>query len=363
MTHSVLQIAKAVGAEAEGDTDIEVSGVAEPASAKRGEMALAMDPRYAESIAEGSAEVAMLWQGADWRALGLKAAILPNRPRYALSGLTRMLDKGQGFAPGIHPTAVIDPDAVLGDDVSVGPLAVISAGARIGAGSVIGPLCFVGVDAQIGEGSFLREHVSIGARVTIGPRFIAQSGVRLGGDGFSFVTAELSTVEKARQTLGDQGDAAPQPWTRIHSLGAVSIGADVEMGMGSTIDNGTIRDTQVGDGTKIDNLVHIGHNAVVGRNCLLCGQAGVGGSTRVGDNVVLGGQVGLADNITIGDRVIAGGGTIVLSNVPEGRTMLGYPATQMSKQTEIYKALRRLPKLLRDVAALQKTVSKADKGD
>lgn len=86
------------------------------------------------------------------------------------------------------------------------------------------------------------------------------------------------------------------------------------MGMGSTIDNGTIRDTQVGDGTKIDNLVHIGHNAVIGKNCLLCGQAGVGGSTRVGDNVVLGGQVGLADNITIGDRVIAGGGTVVLSN-------------------------------------------------
>ena len=363
MTYSVQQIAKAVGASAEGDIELMVSGVAEPANAKQGEMALAMDPRYASSLSEGAAEVAMLWEGADWRALGLKAAILPNRPRYALSGVTRMLDKGQGFKPGIHPTAVIDPEAVLGDDVSVGPLAVISAGARIGAGSVIGPLCFVGVDASLGEGCFLREHVSIGARVTIGPGFIAQSGVRLGGDGFSFVTAELSTVEKARQTLGDQGDAAPQPWTRIHSLGAVTIGADVELGMGSTIDNGTIRDTQVGDGTKIDNLVHIGHNAVIGKNCLLCGQAGVGGSTRVGDNVVLGGQVGLADNITIGDRVIAGGGTVVLSNVPEGRTMLGYPATQMSKQTEIYKALRRLPKLLRDVAALQKVVSKADEAD
>ena len=363
MTYSVQKIAKAVGASAEGDIELMVSGVAEPASAQRGEMALAMDPRYASSLSEGAAEVAMLWEGADWRALGLKAAILPNRPRYALSGVTRMLDKGQGFKPRIHPTAVIDPDATLGENVSVGPLAVISAGATVGAGSVIGPLCFVGVDASLGEGSFLREHVSIGARVTIGPRFIAQSGVRLGGDGFSFVTAELSTVESARQTLGDQGDAAPQPWTRIHSLGAVTIGADVEMGMGSTIDNGTIRDTQVGDGTKIDNLVHIGHNAVIGKNCLLCGQAGVGGSTRVGDNVVLGGQVGLADNITIGDRVIAGGGTIVLSNVPEGRTMLGYPATQMSKQTEIYKSLRRLPKLLRDVAALQKVVSKTDKAD
>ena len=363
MSHTVQQIAEAVGAEAVGDTSIEVTGVAEPASAKRGEMALAMDPLYADSLAKGAAEVAMLWQGADWQAFGLKGAILPSRPRYALSGLTRMLDRGQGFAPGIHPSAVIDPDAELGEDVSVGPLAVISAGAKIGAGSVIGPLCFIGMDASLGKNCFLREHVSIGARVTIGDRFIAQSGVRLGGDGFSFVTAELSTVEKARETLGDQGDAAPQPWTRIHSLGAVTIGADVEMGMGSTVDNGTIRDTRVGDGTKIDNLVHIGHNAVVGRNCLLCGQAGVGGSTKVGDNVVLGGQVGLADNITIGDRVIAGGGTIVLSNVPEGRTMLGYPATQMSKQTEIYKALRRLPRLLRDVAALQKTVSKTDKHD
>jgi len=128
MTYSVQQIAKAVGASAEGDIELMVSGVAEPASAKHGEMALAMDPRYASSLSDGAAEVAMLWEGADWRALGLKAAILPNRPRYALSGVTRMLDKGQGFKPGIHPTAVIDPEAVLGEGVSIPALVAIVVG-------------------------------------------------------------------------------------------------------------------------------------------------------------------------------------------------------------------------------------------
>ncbi|HCI99295.1 MAG TPA: UDP-3-O-(3-hydroxymyristoyl)glucosamine N-acyltransferase, partial [Sulfitobacter sp.] len=287
------------------------------------------------------------------RALGLKAAILPNRPRYALSGVPRMLDKGQGFKPGIHPTAVIDPEAVLGEGVSVGPLAVISAGARIGAGSVIGPLCFVGVDATLGDGCFLREHVSIGARVTIGSGFIAPSGVRLGGDGFSFVTAELSTVESARQTLGDQGDAAPQPWTRIHSLGSVRIGDDVEIGANAAIDRGTIRDTVVGNGCKIDNLVHLAHNVVTGEHCLFAALVGVAGSTTIGDRVVFGGQVGVVDNVTIGSDVVAGGGTKILSNAPAGRSLLGYPATEMGKQIEGYKALRRLPRLLRDVAALK----------
>jgi UDP-3-O-[3-hydroxymyristoyl] glucosamine N-acyltransferase len=363
MTYTVSEIAKALGAEAFGDTGLVIARAAEPQDAGPGDLALAMDPKYADGLSQGRAQIAMLWPDADWQALGLKAAIFPSRPRYAMAGLTRILDKGQGFAPGIHPTAVIDDAAHLGANVSVGPLAIISAGARIGAGSVIGPHCFVGVDTTIGENAFLREQVSIGARVTIGANFIAQPGARIGGDGFSFVTAEQSAVENVRTTLGDQGDAKAQPWARIHSVGAVTIGDDVEIGMGCTIDNGTIRDTRIGDGTKLDNQVQLGHNVIIGRNCLLCGQAGVAGSAVVGDNVVLGGQSGVSDNISIGNGAIAGGGTKLMSNVPAGRTMLGYPATQMDRQVESYKAMRRLPRLLRDVADLKKAVSKSIKGD
>lgn len=361
MTHTVEEIAVALGAQAFGATDIMVTRAAEPAMAGPDDLALAMNPKFAETLGQGRARVAMLWESADWQALGLEAAIIAPRPRYAMAGLTRMLDAGQGYAAGIHPTAFVDPDAELGAGVSVGPLAVISKGAKIGAGSVIGPQCFIGWNAALGEGAYLREAVSIGARVTIGARFIAQPGARIGGDGFSFVTAEPSSVESVRKTLGDQGEAKAQDWTRIHSLGSVTIGDDVEIGMGATIDCGTIRDTKIGDGTKLDNQVHLGHNVVIGRNCLICGQVGIAGSATIGDNVVLAGQCGVNDNIFVGDGVIAGGGTKLMSNVPAGRTMLGYPATQMDKQVEGYKALRRLPRLMRDVAELKKMVFKDTK--
>jgi UDP-3-O-[3-hydroxymyristoyl] glucosamine N-acyltransferase len=362
MTHTVDEIAHALGATAAGDGSLKIARAAEPASAGPDDLALATNPKYAEALGHGKARAAMLWADADWQALGLEAAILVDRPRYAMAGLTRMLDAGQGFAPGIHPSAVVDPSAELGDGVRIGPLAIVSAHARIGANGVIGPHCFIGEGVEIGPDAYLREQVSLGARVRIGARFIAQPGARIGGDGFSFVTAEPSAVESARHTLGDQGDAKRQPWTRIHTLGGVRIGDDVEVGMSATIDCGTIRDTVIGDGTKLDNLVHLGHNVVVGRHCLLCGQVGIAGSVTIGDHVVLGGQVGVSDNISIGDGVIAGGGTKILTNVPAGRSVLGYPATQMDRQVESYKALRRLPRLMTDVAALKKAVFKSGEG-
>lgn len=363
MRYTIQEIATALGAVAVGDTSLRIDRPAEPGEAGPDDLALAMNPKYAASLSDGQARAAMLWPDADWQGLGLEAAILPDRPRYAMSGLTRMMDPGQGFGPGIHPSAVIDPSAELAEDVAVGPLTVIAAGVRIAAGSVIGPQCYIGECSQIGQNAYLRDHVSIGARVRIGADFIAQPGARIGGDGFSFVTAEPSTVEQTRKSLGDRGDTKAQQWTRIHTLGGVLIGDDVECGMNCTIDAGTIRDTVVGDGTKIDNLVHLGHNVVVGKNCLLCGQVGIAGSVTVGDNVVLGGQVGVSDNIFIGDGVIAGGGTKILTNVPAGRSVLGYPAVQMEKQIEGYKALRRLPKLLRDFAALKKEVSRSGDAD
>lgn len=362
-TFTLGQIAEALGAECFGDRKLRIAGVAEPQSAGPDDLAMASDKSYAARLTEGRARAALLWTGADWQALGLRGAIVPHRPRFAMSGITRLMDLGQGFAAGIHPSAIIDPSAEICEGVSIGPLTVIAAGARIGEGSVIGPQCYIGWNARLGPRAMLREQVSIGARVTIGADFMAQPGVRIGGDGFSFVTEEKSAIEAVRETLGDRQDAQAQGWTRIHSLGAVTIGDNVDLGACVNIDNGTIRDTVVGNGCKMDNFVHIGHNVVIGNDCLICGHSGVAGSTRVGNNVVLGGMTGVSDNIFIGDRVITGGGTKVLSSIPAGRVMLGYPATRMDKQIEIFKSFRRLPKLVADVAALQKAVFKRDGND
>ncbi|MBN7786036.1 UDP-3-O-(3-hydroxymyristoyl)glucosamine N-acyltransferase [Ponticoccus gilvus] len=363
MPYTIQQIAEALGLTAEGDGALTVTGVAEPQSARADELAMASTPKYAEALTDGAARAGFLWAGADWRALGLEAAILPPRPRFSMSALTAMMDRGPGYAAGVHPSAVIDPGAELGADVSVGPLAVIGRGARIGAGSVIGPQVFVGEGATLGESALLHAGVRIMARVRIGARFIAQPGVVIGGDGFSFVTPELSGVEKARQSLGEEGTDSAQSWARIASLGAVTIGDDVEIGANSTVDRGTVRDTMIGSGTKLDNLVTVGHNVVIGRDCLLCGQVGVAGSSVIGDNVVMAGQVGISDNLRVGDRAILGGATVVLSNVPAGRVMLGYPAMKMESHVEAYKGLRRLPRLFREVADLKKAVSKAPGND
>ncbi|WP_406644756.1 UDP-3-O-(3-hydroxymyristoyl)glucosamine N-acyltransferase [Aliisedimentitalea scapharcae] len=360
MRFTVQQIAQSLGAEVAGDVALEITGANEPALAGADDLALAMAPKYAESLAQGQARAALVWDGADWQSMGLKAAIFVSRPRMAMAGVTSMMDPGQSFGPGRHPMSAIDPTAVLGENVSVGPFTVIGPRTRIGANSIIGPNCVIGADVVIGVDALMRDSNSIGARVRIGDRFRTQPGARIGGDGFSFVTPEVSGAENVRKTLGDQGDAKAQSWLRIHSLGAVLIGDDVEIGTNCTIDNGTIRDTEIGDGTKLDNQVHIGHNTRIGKDCLLCGQCGISGSVEIGNNVVLGGQCGAVDNIFIGDGVIAAGGSKILSNVPAGRVLMGYPAVKMELHTDMYKAQRRLPRVMRDIEALKKAVSKPD---
>ncbi len=353
MGHRVGDIAQALGAEAAGDLDLIIERAAEPGTAGPQDLALAMDARYAGGLAQGQAQVAVLWPGADWQGLGLRAAIFAPRARLAMAGLTRLLDPGLAISPGIHGMSVIDPTAQIGAGAAIGPFVQIGARAQIGPGAQIASHVSIGDDARIGADAVILQGVHIGARVTIGARFICQPGVVIGGDGFSFVTPEKGGIEEVRETLGQRGAIVPQVWLRIHALGAVTIGDDVEIGANSCVDRGTIRDTRIGRGTKLDNLVQVGHNVQLGEDCLLCGQVGVAGSTVVGNRVVLGGKAGVADNLTVGDDVIAGAGTIILSNVPGGRVLLGYPAVKMDAQIEMHKALRRLPRLVARVAALE----------
>lgn len=360
---TIGEIAAALGAEAAGDLGLTVTAAAEPAMAGPQALALAMDPKYAPGLATGQAQAALLWAGADWRGMGLKAAIFAPRGRLAMAGLSRLFDPGPRIVPGIHPSAVIDPDARIGEGAAIGPFVVIEAGVRIGAGARIAAHVSIAEGAVIGAAPLILQGARIGARVVIGDRFICQPGAVIGADGFSFVTPEKSGVEEIRATLGERAEIRQQSWTRIHSLGAVTIGDDVEIGANCAIDRGTIRNTVIGAGTKLDNLVHVGHNVQVGRDCLLCGQVGIAGSARIGDRVVLGGQCGVSDNIFVGDDVIAGGATKIFTNAPAGRVLLGSPAIRMETHVELQKALRRLPRLADRVAALEKIAKPSSAGD
>jgi UDP-3-O-[3-hydroxymyristoyl] glucosamine N-acyltransferase len=363
MRYTVAELAQALGVPALGNADLCITRVAEPAHAGPEDLAIAMKPEYAETLSKGQAKVALLWSGADWQALGLEAAICLDRPRFGMSTISAMVDPGQGYEAGIHPSAIIDPSAELADDVSVGPFTVIGARAKIGAGTVIASHVTIARDVTIGEGSLIHPGVRVYSDVHIGARAILHGNVVIGGDGFSFVTPEESGVERARSSLGDQGEIKSQAWARIHSLGGVEIGDDVEIGANSTVDRGTVRATRVGSGTKIDNLVQIGHNVVVGQDCLLCAQAAIAGSSKIGRNTVIAGQAGVADNLVIGENVVIGAASAVLSNVPAGRAMLGYPAVKMDTHIETYKGLRRLPRLLKEFAELKKSVTKIGSTD
>lgn len=357
MSFTVREIAQALGATLLGASDVVVSGAAEPAMAGPTDLALAMDSKYADGLSKGQARAAIVWDGADWKALGLEAAIIVPRPRYAMSGLTALLDPGPEIAMGIHPSAVVDPTAKIGAGAAIGPLVVVGPRSVIGANARIAAQATIGEEARIGENALIHAGVRIGARVHIGDRFICQPGAVIGADGFSFVTPERSRVEEARASLGTETEAKNESWTRIHSLGGVDIGDDVEIGANCTIDRGTIRATRIGNRTKMDNLVHIGHNVEVGDDTLLCGQVGIAGSTRIGNRVVMGGQCGVNDNIFIGDDVVAGGATKVFTNVPAGRVVLGYPAMKMDQYLEASRNWRRLPRLFADMKTLQKAVS------
>ncbi len=347
MAHTVSDIAQALGAAWEGDGALPLTGAAEPAAAGPGDLALAMKPDYAGGLAQGAARAAILWAGADWRALGLEAAIFAERPRMALAGVTRAFDPFHPIPEGVHPAAIVHPTAELGEGVAIGPFAVIEAGVRLGAGCRVYAHATIGAGAVLGAHCLIREGVRLCHGVRLGDRVILHPGVVIGSDGFSYVTPETSGVEEIRRTLGDRGAAPAQHWERIHSLGSVTLGDDVEVGANTAIDRGTVRDTVVGSGTRIDNLVQIGHNVVVGRDCLLCGQVGIAGSARIGDRVVLGGRVAVNDNIFVGDDVIAGGGAMIFTNAPAGRVLMGNPAVRMETQIEINKAMRRLPRLMK----------------
>ncbi|SDD79176.1 UDP-3-O-[3-hydroxymyristoyl] glucosamine N-acyltransferase [Paracoccus isoporae] len=355
MQVTIKDLAEALDARAWGDLSMQIDSAAEPAQAGPRQIALAMSPKYAEALRPGAA--AILSEGMAPEDYGLAAAIFAPRPRLVMAGLTRRFDPGPDIAPGIHPSAVIDSSAQIGDGAAIGAFVVIGPDVRIGANARIASHVSIGQGSRIGADAMILNGARIQHDVQIGDRVIIQPGAVIGSDGFSFVTEQESGVEEIRRTLGKREHIVAQSWERIHSLGRVEIGDDVEIGANAGIDRGTIRATRIGNGTKLDNMVHIGHNVVVGDDCLICGQVGIAGSSVIGNRVVLAGQCGVSDNITVGDDVIAGGASKLFSRVAAGRVVLGNPAIDMATRMEMDRATRRLPRMAATLSKLQKTVT------
>ncbi|GAB4556063.1 MAG: UDP-3-O-(3-hydroxymyristoyl)glucosamine N-acyltransferase [Phycisphaerales bacterium] len=220
--------------------------------------------------------------------------------------------------PGVHPTAVIDPSATVGQGCRIGPYAVVGAGASIGDNSVLRAHAVIGVGARVGASCVLREHVVLGDRCELGDRAVLHTGVRIGADGFGY--------RPPNPALGTG------PYlVKIPHLGIVRIGSDVEIGANSCVDRATYGVTEIHDGVKIDNIVQIGHNCTIGAGTIICGCCGVGGSTRIGTGVTVGGGTGVADNLVLGDACMIGASSGVTCNVPAGEVWAGTPARALRR--------------------------------
>ncbi|MGE4219627.1 MAG: UDP-3-O-(3-hydroxymyristoyl)glucosamine N-acyltransferase [Alphaproteobacteria bacterium] len=349
-------IATALGAKLAGDGDADARRVVHPSEAREAtDLALAMERETLALLAGSPAGVAVVAEGSvPPEGAALRGWIEVARPRYAMAGLLELFARPVRTVPGVHPSAVVEPSAMLGRDVSIGPFVYIGANAVVGDGSAILSHTTVGTDARIGRDCLVHPGVRIGERVVLGDRVIVHQNASLGADGFSFVTPERGSVEQARTSGVIK--TTNTVLTRINSIGSVAIGDDVEIGACTAIDRGTVSDTRIGRGTKIDDLVMIGHNVVVGENCMLCGQVGIAGSAKIGNRVVLAGQVGVADHVSIGDDSVVGGGSGVGQNVPPKSVVIGYPALPRAEKIEEYMYLKRLRTMHEDIRALKRRV-------
>jgi UDP-3-O-[3-hydroxymyristoyl] glucosamine N-acyltransferase len=322
---TVREIADALDARLEGAADLLVGAPCHPADATRPEdLILLFEPDTLAHLATTPAAAAVVAENLVLPPHRLRAVLRVQRPRYALSRLLPLFALPPAHRPGIHPSAVIDGSAAIGAGVAVGPFVTIGPGASVGDNSVVMGNVSIGAAARLGAGCLVYPGVRIGDRCGVGDRVILHHNVSIGADGFSFVTPERGAVEDVQS--GRATVAQTRDIRRIPSLGAVAVGDDVEIGANSAIDRGTLGDTRIGRGTKIDNLVMIGHNCVLGEDCLIAGQVGISGSCRIGDRVVLGGQVGIADHVTVGDDAVVMARSGVPHDIPAATAVGGAPA-------------------------------------
>jgi UDP-3-O-[3-hydroxymyristoyl] glucosamine N-acyltransferase len=334
-------LADALGATVDGDASRVVTGVAPLESAGPDDIAFLIDGRHADA-ARASRAGAFL---ASPDAGSLPAPALRCRePQQAVIDLLLLFHPRPATVAGIHPSAVVAAEARVDPTASVGPLAVIGAGASVGRDVRIHALAYVGAAVVVGDGSEIHPHAVLYPGVTIGQRVTVHAGAVIGGDGFGYVFD------------GRRHRKMPQ-------VGTVVVEDDVEIGANTTIDRATLGITRIGAGSKLDNLVQVGHNVEVGEHSILVAQVGISGSSRLGRGVVLGGQVGVADHVTVGDGVMVGAQSGVHADVHDGAKLLGSPARPLMQAKRIMLTWDRLPDLVRTVRDLERRIADLERSD
>ncbi|MDF7808852.1 UDP-3-O-(3-hydroxymyristoyl)glucosamine N-acyltransferase [Pontiellaceae bacterium B12219] len=328
-----------IGGELEGRGDLEISGVAGLKEAGPGEISFLANPKYAAQVAKTGASAVIV--PADWDRPVKCALIRSDNSDQAFAAAAELFyEPVPKPAAGIHPSAFVAESAKLGEGVFIGPNVVIEEGVTVGSNTTIQANCVIGYKSVIGNDCLLYPLVSLREFSEIGNRVIIHNGTVIGSDGFGY----------AVQVDGSR--------TKIPQIGKVVIEDDVEIGANVAIDRARFGKTRVGKGTKIDNLVQIAHNVVIGEHSVMCGQAGVSGSTTIGSRVIMAGQAGLAGHLEIGDGAIVGAQAGVMKDVRAKDFVLGSPAMSHLMTKKLIANMITLPKLKEKVKRLEERLNK-----
>jgi UDP-3-O-[3-hydroxymyristoyl] glucosamine N-acyltransferase len=348
-------VAAALNARIVGDASADILRAVHPSSAEdSGDIAVAVSPDTARLLPSTRAHMALVVEGTEPEAGRFTTLIVAGRSRTTLPDVTSVFRHHPPAEPGVHPSAIVAPDARIGRDVRIGPFTVIGSGASIGPRSVVLSQATIAEGASIGEDCLIYPGVRIGWDCRIGDRAVIHHNASIGADGFGFLPVQPGAVDAARGSSNAAAVSKRNVLRKIHALSIVEIGDDVEIGALTAIDRGTLKPTRIGSGTKIDDLVMIGHNVEIGTDSMLCGQVALAGSVSVGNGVVLGGKVGVADHLEIGDGAVVGGGSLVGTNVPAGAVYLGVPAVPRQQALDNLKLMHRVKRFL-DAAKERKT--------
>ena len=332
------EIAEVVGGTVVGDVDVVVRGVRGIDEAGEGDLTFIAHPKYKERLEKTRASAILVAPGVESPGKNL---IVTDDPYSAMAMSLTLLYPSERVPAGISNDAFIESDAEIDEGATLYPGVYIGRRTRVEGGAILYPGVFVGDDATVGEGSILYPNVVVYKGCTIGKRVILHAGVVIGADGFGFANP------------GTDNRKVPQ-------VGVVKIDDDVEVGANTTIDRGTLGKTWIQKGVKIDNLVQIGHNVVIGKNSIIVAQVGIAGSTKLGDSVILGGQVGVAGHIAIGDNVMVGGQSGVHESIASNQIVSGTPHMPHFGWLRAQACRSHLPEMRRTINSLLKRVEKLE---
>lgn len=339
MQKTLKELAKLIQGEVVGDDSTIISGVCGIKEAREGDLTFLVNPKYAQYLDKTKASAIITSKEIK---SSTKPLIRTSDPSLAFAKVISLFMPQQTMHPqGVHKDAQISKSAKLGKDVAIGPYTVIQDDVSIGDRTIIYPGSFIGHDTKIGSDSLIYPNVSIREKILIGNRVIIHSGTVIGSDGFGFAT--ITGIHH-----------------KIPQIGTVLIEDDVEIGANVTVDRARFDKTIIGKGTKIDNLVQIAHNVIIGENSIIVAQAGISGSTTIGKSVTLAGQAGLVGHISIGDNAIVAAQAGVTKSVPADTLVSGYPARPHETAKKVNACLQNLPKLFATVRALKKKIEELE---